>query len=302
MSKIAVLGASGFIGAAIVEHAVLEPGIRQVFALQHHSLVPESKDGRVKVLNGSLSDLPQELYAADTLFHAARQASSKGRIGRLLRSLSGQSKNERLANRLITMNVHVWYVSGSLMYGNSRHPVDETAALDPISFARMYQYAERPFVRISQQSHQGHILRVPWVLGNGSWFQRFYLEPMLHEGYIPLYGKGDNVMTFIDRSDLGSAAIRISRIPQVSVANLFMDDYISQEMFAEILHTLSGLPIRRHSDTEVLRMGGSALLEAFTSNIHLNTIHDACRQVLAQNRFATVEEMLRVRLPEFGLR
>lgn len=300
MSKVAILGASGFIGSAIVGKAASDPQITKVLALQHRQAVAGAEDGRVEILQGSLSELPAQIFEADDVFHAARQASSNGRMGRLFRSVTAQVKNRQLLARFDKADTHVWYLSGSLMYGSSTQPIDEAAPINPLSYGRLYQYAEQPFLKRSQRSPKVHIIRVPWVFGRGSWFERFYLEPMLGEGHVPLYGKGDNTMTFIDREDLGTAVLGIAAHKEVPVANLFMNDYLKQADFAALLHSFTGLPVRSYSEEAIKAKGGILLLEAFNSNIRLSTCSDHCAAVLSANRFCSVEEMLKVRLPEFG--
>jgi nucleoside-diphosphate-sugar epimerase len=300
MSKIAVLGGSGFIGSAIIDAALAQSGIDRITALQHRTTLGYGRQERLQVLEGSLSRLPSSVFAADVLYHAARQSSSNGRLGRLWQSFSGRRKNARLADQLAQAGLRTYYFSGSLMYGNSNEKIDECHPFNPISFAKVYQYAEQPFVSRSRCNTGTVLLRVPWVFGNGSWFRRFYLEPIFKKGHVPLYGSGNNFMTFIDRTDLANAALLLADYPPLAQANLFMDDYITQEEFASHLSNYYGLPIRRYTESEILKLGGSLLLEAFTSSIRLDTIHSSCRELLLKNRFKTVAQMLCQRLPEFS--
>jgi nucleoside-diphosphate-sugar epimerase len=293
-----ILGASGFIGSAVLKAALGVPDLEQIYVPEHNSPVQENDHPGLVKWNSSLQDLRFPSPLPEYVIHAARQASSRGRMGRLFRSLLGQHANSRIAQTYNNPGIlsKLWYISGSLMYGNGgTAPVTEEWPVQPMSFAREYIHAERPFNRQASPGGPIGLFRVPWVYGPGSWFERFYLKPMTTHNFIPLYGPGLNVMTFIEREDLGNVILKAAALPH-PVMNLFLPDPVTQETFAALLQQYSGLPIHRIPIDTVREQYGAAVSEAFSSSIRLDTVYDQ-EAIRAHMRFSSTEQMIAVTLP-----
>jgi len=292
-----VLGASGFVGSAVLD-AACASAAEQIYAPVHRRPLALANDPRIVTWKSSLQDLQFPSPLPDYIIHAARQASSKGRMGRLFRALLGQQANSRLLQTYNNPGIisKLWYVSGSLMYGNGgQELITEDRPLQPISFARDYRHAEAPFTHAATSGSKVGIFRVPWVFGTGSWFERFYLQPMRQQGYIPLFGKGDNIITLISRQDLGRAILTATASTQ-PVLNLFMPDYITQETFAGLLHEYSGLPVQRIALAAVRQEYGAAVADAFSSSIRLGSLYDNTA-VQSSLQFHTAQDMIAGLLP-----
>jgi hypothetical protein len=121
---------------------------------------------------------------------------------------------------------------------------------------------------------------------------------MKNEGYVPLYGTGQNWMTLIDLEDLGKSIIALKYAPFVPVINLFMEDYITQEQFATLLSQYSKLPVKPIRTSELKSDYEPAVREAFATNIKLGSKYHF-KSVSDAMRFKSVEEMIASRLPAF---
>jgi nucleoside-diphosphate-sugar epimerase len=115
------------------------------------------------------------------------------------------------------------------------------------------------------------VVRMPWLLGQGSWFEWFYLRTMRQQKAIPLFGNGENKMEIIDVTDAARLLIRIAHtsLPP-GVYNVISSGAVSQLEFAGKLATLSGLPVKDHRELFPAGLEQEAF-EAFTSNIELTT-------------------------------
>lgn len=271
-----VLGGTGFIGSAFFEALLKEEGCHIHLLVRNAAKQPQSFD-RVTIYLGDLTTFNWNKLTdfPDIVFHFARVNSSVGRsIGRKLAALKGKRANKRLLRFLKSTcrDVSLVYLSGSLMYGNHSDHVTEEASLNPISFARDYLLAEKPFLK--QQIVQGRVrvsfVRVPWVLGKGSWFSAFYEQYIREEAKVPLYGNGENVMSFITLRDLATCLIEIMKSPYKKVLNVAYPQSCTQQEFVQLVSEVVAQPIQQ---LELRNQYERAVVEAFESNIQLATIH-----------------------------
>lgn len=209
----------------------------------------------------------------DIIFHLGRPTFPRFRKpGRIAAGIYGQYLNKAFLKRIseATPNSRVIYLSGSLMYGESLpgHPHDEDAPLRPISFARHYFRTEKPLVA-AKQSLDIRLIRVPWILGEGSWFAWVYAAHFRKTGKVPLFGKGDNLMHFIFRKDLSPLLFEYALHSTHRTNNLFSPVVLTQAAFANKLARLLNAQVDRVSHNKYEK----AIHEAFTSNIELATCH-----------------------------
>lgn len=284
MKQVLLFGASGFIGRAILDELLQDAQLhitamvhKTPLHLQHErlTLLPASV-GRL-----SLSSLRQP---PDVVIHAARNNTGRfGSIGRYIVASKGKRENQRLLDQLSSLETppHIIYCSGSLMYGN--HPgkwIDEDHADQPVSFARQYTLAEQP-VKDAITAYKAPLtmLRLPWVIGNGSWFKWNYIAYILKNKRIPLYGEGNGQMCFIDVRSIARSLPIIMDARHNGLLNLFHAQCLSQKNWAEMLAGITGLPVHRLPDREWQALP-VAVREAFNSSIILGSKYTSLQNEL----------------------
>ena len=293
-TNVLLLGGSGFIGRAILAELVRHPQYH-ITVLQHRTAIPAHYPG-VQVVQGSIGSLrPEQLpFSPDLIIHAARNRTGRfGRVGRLLMAMKGYLENKRLLRRLETMHRQplLVYLSGSLMYGSCPDKlIVESFPLRPASFARQYSFAEAPLVAAAKNNASLLLLRLPWVIGKGSWFEWNYLQIMNSSRFVPLYGTGLNRMCFIDAAAIGPAIFSLYQLGVTGVLNLYHPEYITQKDWATLMAECSGIPVRKLNDKE-LDAFGAAVKEAFSTDIwlsserpelqeHLSGIHKPLKKII----------------------
>lgn len=263
-----VLGGTGFIGSAVVKELLKQN--HHVVVLEHRKKT-ELSHPNLSIVKGSLDKAAQllSIYKPNIIIHLARISGGRYAIGRYLQSVKAKKFNHQIRHYLEeNPQTHLYYLSGSLMYGNSSHPLNELSPMNPISFAKQYAVAERPFV--INPPLNCTVLRPGWVFGKGSWFYQFYLKPIQNQHYVPQYGSGENKMTIIHVNDLSKLVILYAQTKKVSpVYNLYSPILVSQASFVIELAEISKKEINALSSDEVLRKFNRTIQEAFESNIVL---------------------------------
>ncbi len=277
---ILVLGSNGFIGREFVKELLDNKHKADQYYFLNRTLPAQKIDG-VHYFTGDFthfdwSSLPS---SPDIVVHFARNSSKRGRKwGRLLASIKGYFGNKRLLKFLAKQHKQsrVFYLSGSLMYGNHISIVTEKTPLKPISFAKEYIHAEQPFLKNTNKNIVVSFVRVPWVLGAGSWFEAFYLKKIKTDQTVPIYGEGENQMSFILNQDIAKCLVHLLEQPYHPVINLAYNYYITQAEFAQLIAHKQSLPV-----TSIpLHPFERAIKEAFTSSIKLGTELADCTFVL----------------------
>lgn len=231
-------------------------------------------------------------FRPDVVLHMAR-LPGRGRIGRSLAARRGRRANVRLLAHLVQRlpNVHLVYVSGTLMYGDrGEDDCDESTPLRPGSFAREYARAEEPWVRGQNSADLGiTIVRPPWVIGPGSWFRNFYLRPAALRGAVPVYGPGSNWMSLLDVEDCAGAILHLAEGAPGRVFNLFAPgQHVRQRDFSDEVARVLGCPV----DPDQRAGGDAAVQAALTGSFRAQTGHG---QIADGYRFAHTDwrEMVR---------
>ena len=278
---ILVLGSNGFIGREFVKELLDNKHEADQYYFLNRTLPAQKIDG-VHYFTGDFthfdwSSLPS---SPDIVVHFARNSSKRGRKwGRLMASIKGYFGNKRLLKFLAKQQKQsrVFYLSGSLMYGNHKGIVTEKTPLKPISFAKEYIHAEQPFLKNTNKNIVVSFVRVPWVLGAGSWFEAFYLKKIKTDQSVPIYGDGENQMSFILNQDIAKCLVHLLEQPNQPVINLSYNYYITQAEFAQLIAHKLQLPLK----TIPLQGFERAIKEAFTSSIKLGTELADCSLILA---------------------
>ena len=132
----------------------------------------------------------------------------------LLRGIVGEfDKNLKELEKLTKTNIY--FRGNSILIKSDpkkNEIVNEDYKLNPTSFARQYHIAESPWYESQgKENFTTIMLRLPWVVGNGSWFTGSYINYAINHGYVPLYGDGSNWMSLIDVHDCCSLALHLSK-------------------------------------------------------------------------------------------
>ncbi len=276
MKRVLLIGGSGFLG----RHLLHELGIGryQVYALEHKQ--PLKAGAGITVIRGGLGTVTPALIREikpDVVFHTGRPTfPGLRKAGRMMAARYAYWLNKRLLNSLAESGLKpkLVFASGSLMYGSSTASTQENSPLNPLSFARQYYRGEMPVLRALEQDQLPvMIFRIPWILANGSWFRWFYLEPMKRHRAIPLFGEGGNHMEILDIRDAARIMIRYTeQVAAPGIVNLLSAGPITQSAFASKLSDASGLPVKDYREVFPGKIEKAAM-EAFTSNIILDTVH-----------------------------
>ena len=283
MKRVLLLGGTGFIGSHVLAALRHREDVR-LMVLGHRNVDYRTLED----VNLVVDSLPRfdpswiETFRPDTIIHLARLRGG-GPVRRSFVARRGRRANRRLITwlRERAPDVHVVYVSGTLVYGDhGGREVDERTALNPISFAREYVRAETPWMEAQQLEQLPiTIVRPPWVIGPGSWFHRHYVFPALKQGAVPLYGSGGNWMTFLDVRDCAGAIVHLAeRSEPGRVFNLFAPGQVAlQSEFTQVLSGVLGVGVRPVESDGLRRYHDRAVWEALTFSLRASTINEDLR-------------------------
>lgn len=274
MKRVLIIGGSGFLGKHLIE-ALTQNGV-ELFALVNKRPVPgidpdKSIRGGLKAVSPALMDR----IRPEVIFHVARPVMPRLRkLGRALAAIKARRLNERLLKALNKSETKpvLAFASGSLMYGSSPDPHVEDAPLNPVSYARQYYRGEIPVVNAAKEgSYPALVFRLPWLLGEGSWFGWFYLSNIRNRKAIPQFGNGQNMMEIIDIRDAAKLMVKIAfEKGPTGIINIPSAGAVSQD---EFLQRVSDVFQAKIVDYTQLYPGKveKETLEAFTSNILVGT-------------------------------
>lgn len=273
-TQLLLLGGSGFVGSALLRQG-LDSGYNFT-ALQHRKSIPEQTHPRLTVRSGSITSLSAEQLSVINpggILHAAR-ISGRRSIGRRIAARKSKRANERLLDwaQHPKNNAGLLYVAGSLGYGSHEAPVDESTPLKPTSYAREYHRGEAPLVAASRSGAKIQIVRPGWIYGPGSWFEQFFLRPIRNQGVIPLYGEGLNRMSLIHIDDCVRMILHVFEQGKTGgTYNIPVGATWTQNELVDVLHAVTGFPIRNISLADVRRRYGGGASEAFQFSLEIST-------------------------------
>lgn len=277
--KVFVLGGSGYLGQYLLK-SLLEKGY-EISALVHKK-VPDVDLSSLKIYRASLPDfhwdeLNEEI--PDIIFHSARMGGHD-KVSRLAAARQNAAANQKMLEWLKRLEKPplLVYVSGTLVYGShARDAIDESTPIAPISFQREYSLAELPVLKAMQSTALPiMVVRPAWIFGPGSWFDAFYVNFMQSKKRVPVYGRGDNLMSFVHVEDAASMIIYAAeRGSAGSVYNIFRPGAKSQMEFANTISRISGLPIKHIPGWYLGLRYGKAVKEAFEFSLQVDTLHNA---------------------------
>ncbi|MEZ5017822.1 MAG: NAD(P)-dependent oxidoreductase [Flavipsychrobacter sp.] len=279
--RILLIGATGFIGSALLDFLALKQEV-QIDALLHKSIPQKKLDGvRYKTLSYThidLSFLQEGNY--DYIFHLGRISVKKsGNIGRWYAGKKGRKANENLLQNIdkLPKKPKLIYLSGSLMYGDHQKKLmDEDTPLSPTGFAKYYYKAEQPFLDAIKNGAENIILlRAPWVLGLGSWFDQIYLNHIDKNGSAPIYGDKDRAMSIISLEDCAGMLWHYAQNAEKGgVFNIYTYQKVLLKDFVNLTAKAAGVNKVEHYPKYTLKkMADKTTIRSILCEILLDTKH-----------------------------
>ncbi len=292
-----VLGATGYIGQALLKHLALDKGNRIHLLLHKRTNFPHLE--AFSAFQASLGNFDPEWikqYPPDVVFHLARPAGSNF-VMREVRSFIGEHSNGRLARLFATTEKPplIVYVSGSLVYGQI--PPDEIALEDrphnPGSFSKAYYRNEKPWLKAASQGTLDiRFARPAWIVGPGSWFRKYFWDYYLQCGKVPCYGDGSQQMSLIGLDDCAAAIDALSIYGHHGqTLNLFAMDALRQIEFC------MGMASHLKTDVEMISLAkakqiyGRTVATALITSIPLGSMHMQTYECLPM-RLKTLDDLL----------
>ena len=230
-----------------------------------------------------LNEISEELlerYPPKKILHCARMAGSSDRK-RHTAAQKGASANERLIQMLRKMKDApvLIYCSGSLMYGPQTSEANEQTPLNPIGYARAYLQAEEPFLNARNERHlDARMARPAWILGPGSWFRAFFLDPAKKTGKVPYYGSGEQLMSVLSLESCAKQLLRVADDGKpFSDQNLICYAPVAQRDFSQMLADILGLSTVQVPESALLKRHGKTVTEALCTSIPIGTLNEGWR-------------------------
>jgi nucleoside-diphosphate-sugar epimerase len=304
--KVLVLGGSGFVGRELLKALLINEDKYTLTVLEHKNNIDDQPEGTLRLIQGDLFSANWNRILADPpdiVFHLARlNARAFGSLGRLVASLKGYWANRRLKHALEKTGypINLIYLSGSLMYGEGLN-LNESSGLHPVSFAREYQIAEKPFNAVHKNSSlTSTMVRVPWVMGFGSWYKSFYHDTLKDESRLRYYSHDDFRMMFIDVEDLANAFVQIGNMNHKGALNVFMPEEVTYKTFMNFIQqAYNPDEMDPFNEENIRRDYQFAIAEAFTKEITLSTLYPHLHAQF-NFQFQNAESMLKARLGQFA--
>ena len=256
-----VTGGSGFIGSAIIKAST-----SNIRALVHKEAVEGNNIDRVygDFLSGE-NQFEKWIDGVNSIIHTARPSSGKTagryRIARRTRqaniSMVSAVKEAKIPSTIL--------MHGSLSYGHRGEELVQTdSILNPVGYAEAYSIGERPWVDYLYSGGGVKVVRAPWVLGPGSWFEMLYCEEK-----IPVFGDGSQWMSLVSVESLADFTWSVlSDEPGVYHPPLLYR--CRQSDFAKIVSEIRGVGTSVVSRSGLTRKFGKMAADSICSSIRLD--------------------------------
>jgi len=193
--KVLLLGASGFVGRALLNH---KPPLMSADPTYCHN--PPSGDAETWIYLDLLrvTDWNKTLDGYDAVLLCARP---KGATSKQRNSIALETQTAMVAMLKAHSEMknppHVVALHGTLSYGDCGQQLVEIGQpYKPTGYATSYGIGEAPLRDAAEKGRIG-VMRAPWILGDGSWFNALYCS-----NEIPLFPGKPIWMAVVDVNDL----------------------------------------------------------------------------------------------------
>lgn len=239
--KVLLLGASGFIGKSIANHAPNHVNLTGTYCTNKPTAV-KFETQKLDYLDANL-DWEQLIQPYDCIVVAARasgataaQRNEVARLGKIsFKGLIDAVKARSTPPHLVAMH-------GSLTYGDMGEAlVNTNAPVRPSGFASSYSLAESPFREHQKQGGSIAIVRAPWVIGAFSWYRRLYATSPT----IPLIGHGNQWMSLVSVDELATYVWKLAEERASGIIHPPLTYRCRQREFVKMVQTVSGKDIKR---------------------------------------------------------
>ena len=256
-----VTGGSGFIGSMIIKAST-----SNIRALVHKEAVEGNKIDRVYGdFLSSENQLEKWIDGVNSIIHAARP-SSGNTAGRYRIARRTRKANLSMVSVVKESNIpSTILMHGSLSYGHRGEDLVHTdSILNPVGYAEAYSIGERPWVDYLHSGGGVKVVRAPWVMGPGSWFEMIYCDEI-----IPVFGDGRQWMSLVSVESLADFTWSIlSDEPGVYHPPLLYR--CRQSDFAKIVSEIRGVGTSVVSRSGLTRKFGKMAADSICSSIRLD--------------------------------
>ena len=256
-----VTGGSGFIGSMIIKASTSD-----IRALVHKQVVEGDKIDRVYGdFLSSENQFEKWIDGVNSIIHAARP-SSRNTAGRYRIARRTRKANLSMVSVVKESNIpSTILMHGSLSYGHRGEDLVHTdSILNPVGYAEAYSIGERPWVDYLHSGGGVKVVRAPWVLGPGSWFEMIYCDEI-----IPVFGDGRQWMSLVSVESLADFTWSIlGDEPGVYHPPLLYR--CRQSDFAKIVSEIRGVGTSVVSRSGLTRKFGKMAADSICSSIRLD--------------------------------
>ena len=256
-----VTGGSGFIGSMIIKAST-----SNIRALVHKEAVEGNKIDRVYGdFLSSENQIEKWINGVNSIIHAARP-SSGNTAGRYRIARRTRKANISMVSVVKESNIpSTVLMHGSLSYGHRGEDLVHTdSILNPVGYAEAYSIGERPWVDYLHSGGGVKVVRAPWVMGPGSWFEMIYCDEI-----IPVFGDGRQWMSLVSVESLADFTWSIlSDEPGVYHPPLLYR--CRQSDFAKIVSEIRGVGTSVVSRSGLTRKFGKMAADSICSSIRLD--------------------------------
>ena len=256
-----VTGGSGFIGSMIIKAST-----SNIRALVHKEAVEGNKIDRVYGdFLSSENQLEKWIDGVNSIIHTARP-SSGNTAGRYRIARRTRKANLSMVSVVKESNIpSTILMHGSLSYGHRGEDLVHTdSILNPVGYAEAYSIGERPWVDYLHSGGGVKVVRAPWVMGPGSWFEMIYCDEI-----IPVFGDGRQWMSLVSVESLADFTWSIlSDEPGVYHPPLLYR--CRQSDFAKIISEIRGVSTSVVSRSGLTRKFGKMAADSICSSIRLD--------------------------------
>ena len=256
-----VTGGSGFIGSRIIKSSP-----SNIRALVYRKEVESENIDRVHgdFLSGEHL-FEKWIDGVDAIIHTARP-SSRNILGRYWIARRTRKANTSMVSVVKESTItSTLLMHGSLSYGHRGDDLVHTdSILNPVGYAKAYSIGERPWVDYLHSGGGVKIVRAPWVLGPGSWFEMLYCEEK-----IPVFGDGSQWMSLVSVESLADFTWSVlSDEPGVYHPPLLYR--CRQSDFAKIVSEIRGVGTSVVSRSGLTRKFGKMATDSICSSMRLD--------------------------------